>query len=123
MSAFSPSLLVSVMLSSLSPDEIIHAVLQEDVKTIQGVKGIGAKTAQRVILELKDKLAKMSVDSIGNNKITGAGHNSTKDEALSALTTLGIPKNVAEKNIEAVLKNNGINLSLEQLIKLALKRA
>jgi holliday junction DNA helicase RuvA len=109
-------------ISSLSPSEIVNAIASEDVKTIQNIKGIGAKTAQRIILELKDKMKKdFSADGLLN--ISGISHNTIKNEALSALITLGIAKNVAEKNIDAILKKEGSSLSLEQLIKLALKTA
>lgn len=111
-----------VMLSSLSPSEVQTAIINEDVKTIQGVKGIGAKTAQRVILELKDKMKKDALLD-PSLKIASNAHNTIKTEALSALTTLGIPKSVAEKNIDHILKDQGDGIALEQLIKLALKRA
>lgn len=111
-----------VMLSSLSPGEIQSAIINEDVKTIQGVKGIGAKTAQRVILELKDKMKKEALLD-PSMKIPESSHNTIKSEALSALTTLGIPKAVAEKNIDFILREHGDDMVLEQLIKLALKRA
>ncbi len=111
-----------VMLSSLSPGEIQSAIINEDVKTIQGVKGIGAKTAQRVILELKDKMKKDSLLD-PSMKIPENKHNTIKAEALSALTTLGIPKSVAEKNIDNIMREQGDGIALEQLIKLALKRA
>ena len=108
------------MLSSLTPAEIIQAIANEDVQTIQGVKGIGAKTAQRVILELKDKMKKEALDenSMDFSKISG---NNLRAEALSALVTLGINKNVAQKSIGSVLRNSGNNLTLEELIKLSLQ--
>ena len=109
-----------MVLSSLSPSEVQHAIAQEDTKTIQGVKGIGAKTAQRIILELKDKFKKDNL--AGENKVLDkSSYNTIKSEALSALVTLGIPKATAEKNIETILKREGNALSLEQLIKLTLK--
>ena len=85
------------MLSYLSPEELKHAIASEDVKTVQSIKGIGAKTAQRIILELKDKIQKEGFES----KMSGIGptsHNTIKSEALSALITLGINKTIAEKN-------------------------
>lgn len=111
-----------VVLSSLSPQEVKQAIVNEDVKVIQGVKGIGAKTAQRVILELKDKMKKDLLLQ-GDPKLPAKGHNTVRGEALSALTTLGIPKNIAEKNIEGVFKKYGEEITLEELIKLALKQA
>jgi Holliday junction DNA helicase RuvA len=109
-----------LMLSSLSPVEIIRAISNEDVATIQSVKGIGSKTAQRVILELKDKMRKASF-SDDDAKISYISDNNLRSEALSALVTLGINKNVAQKSIESVLRNSGNNITLEELIKLSLQ--
>lgn len=111
-----------VMLSSLSPEEVQHAIVSEDVRTIQAVKGIGAKTAQRVILELKDKLSKEQLEHTGKSSPISS-YNTVKQEALSALITLGITKATAEKSIEKIIKTSGDNLTLEELIKLALKAA
>ncbi len=105
--------------SSLSVEEIQNAIVGDDVVTIKKVKGIGIKTAQRIILELKDKIIKEGVEA------PAAGirlHHPLKEEALSALITLGINKNVAEKTISIILKNNH-DISLEELIKQALRRA
>jgi Holliday junction DNA helicase RuvA len=119
-SGIGPSIAI-VMLSSLSSAEIIQAIVSEDVPTIQGVKGIGIKTAQRAIIELKDKLKKELI-STGVNPTVFAGQNLTlRSEALSALVTLGIPKNAAEKNIDTILRRTGGDVSLEELIKLALR--
>lgn len=110
-----------VMLSSLSSGEIIQAIISEDVRVIQGVKGIGAKTAQRAIIELKDKLKK-EITATGVNPTVFASTNlSLRSEALSALTTLGIAKPAAEKNIDTILKRSGGDITLEELIKLALR--
>lgn len=110
-----------VMLSSVSPMEIQEAIVNEDVKMLQGVKGIGAKTAQRVILELKDKIKKDFM--ITEGKITGnvPNYRSVKEEAITALVVLGIAKNVAEKNVEGIIKLKGGDVSIEEVIKLALK--
>lgn len=105
--------------SSLSSGELRQAIVDENVKTIQGVKGVGAKTAQRIILELKDKIRKEGVQK----DFVPSLHNTVRSEALSALITLGISKNAAEKSIEVVLKNSGNTITLEELIKLALKNA
>jgi holliday junction DNA helicase RuvA len=112
-----------VMLSSLSSGEIRHALMNEDVKTIQSIKGIGAKTAQRAIIELKDKLRKENMLGGGSTATTifGVSNAKVKNEALAALVTLGIPKNVAEKSLEAILKKEGDDVTVEQLIKLALR--
>lgn len=111
-----------VMLSSLTPEEVQHAIVSEDVRTIQGVKGIGAKTAQRVILELKDKLSKAQLEASATSSVTSS-YNTVRQEALSALITLGITKAAAEKSIDKIIKSSENKLSLEELIKLALKAA
>ncbi|OYX24092.1 MAG: Holliday junction branch migration protein RuvA [Algoriphagus sp. 32-45-6] len=108
-----------MILSSLSSDEIEHAILSGDVGTIQAVKGIGAKTAQRIILELKDKIGKPT-DSIAPLGFLKSS-NKVREEALQALITLGFPKATAEKNIAQVLKKTGGEISLEDLIKASLK--
>ncbi len=108
-----------VMLSSLSYEEIIKGIADEDVRLIQTIKGIGSKTAQRVILELKDKMKK---ETFGNDSINGGSQASkVKMEALSALVTLGIPKATAEKSIDLIIKKEGNAISVENLIKLALR--
>ena len=109
-----------MMLSSLSPSEIKKAILNGDAAKIQSVKGIGSKTAQRVIIELRDKLSKEGL-AVENNTFGEENYNTITKEALSALTTLGIGKAVAEKNIRSVLKTHGDHITLEELIKLALK--
>ena len=111
-----------MVLSSLNVPELKSAIVNGDVKTIQGVKGIGAKTAQRIILELKDKLAKTEEIS-EETDLLAHSHNTIKSEALSALLTLGINKNAAEKSIDRILKKSGNTITLEELIKLALKTA
>jgi Holliday junction DNA helicase RuvA len=111
-----------MILSSLSPSEIHGAIVNGDVKTISGVKGIGQKTAQRLILELKDKMSKEELEG-GTPIISLSMGNSVRSEALSALITLGIKGAVAEKTLDKILKDNTDDLSVEELIKLALKRA
>ena len=111
-----------MMLSSLSPSELEYAIVHEDVRTLSAVKGIGAKTAQRVILELRDKVMKGEVVNPVTS-LTAASHNTVRQEALSALVTLGINRAAAEKTLDAILKQHGNALSLEELIKLALKNA
>lgn len=108
-----------MMLSSLSPSELISAIVQEDARLISSVKGIGAKTAQRVILELRDKVGRGDVGVSGG--VVRSSPNTVRSEALSALTTLGINRAAAEKNLDTILKKHGPELSLEELIKLALK--
>ncbi|TCD27507.1 Holliday junction branch migration protein RuvA [Pedobacter psychrodurus] len=106
-----------MMLSSITPVEIQTAIVKADLPLIQRIKGLGAKTAQRLVLELQDKLKKEGVDSL----ISMPQHNTVKDEALSALVMLGFAKQTAEKNIDQILKVTEGTLSVEQLIKQALK--
>lgn len=106
-------------LSTLSPNEIRKAIASEDVKTIQGIKGLGLKTAQRVILELKDKIIKEGWAEDGQEE-SFVSRNSISDEALTALTTLGFVKATAEKSIERILRKDS-TISLEELIRQALK--
>ncbi len=110
-----------MMLSSLSAAEIQHAIVSEDIRTIQAIKGIGAKTAQRIVLELRDQMKKDIYLTPASPTFAVTSNNTLRSEALSALTTLGIPRNIAEKSIESVLKREGAGISLEQLIKMALK--
>ncbi|MEE9350289.1 MAG: Holliday junction branch migration protein RuvA [Flavobacteriaceae bacterium] len=105
------------MLSSMSSAQIQQAIATEDIPTIQSVKGIGAKTAQRVIIDLKDKILKtyaIDEDSVGVN------HNTIKDEALSALEVLGYTKRQVDKLLQKIIKNTP-NIELEDLIKQALQ--
>lgn len=104
------------MLSSLNPVEIRDAIATEDVATIQSVKGIGAKTAQRVILDLKDKIIKIyDID-----EVFVSSNNTNKDEALTALEVLGFSRKQAEKVVEKIVKEK-TDLSVEDIIKDALK--
>lgn len=106
----------SVMLSSMTTGEIINAVLTENVNTIKSVKGIGLKTAQRVIIELKDKVG---VGSSTEEFVFTSG--TLKEEALAALVMLGFVKNQATKVIDKILAGGKVT-SVEELIKLALKQ-
>ncbi|MFN5555381.1 MAG: Holliday junction branch migration protein RuvA [Chryseotalea sp.] len=109
------------MLSYMDVEELKAAIVREEIATLQKVKGIGGKTAQRLIVELKDKLKKEVPEE---NIVSSTGiHNSIKQQALSALVTLGIPKPSAEKSVDAILKKSGNNLTLEDLVKQALKNA
>jgi holliday junction DNA helicase RuvA len=103
-----------IMLSSLVPEEIAQAILVEDVKTIQSIKGIGAKTAQRVIVDLKDKVAKMNFSS----ENLFVKDNTNRFDALTALVSLGFDKKAAEKAIDKVAQGDD---TVEKLIKEALK--
>ena len=110
-----------MVLSSLSPEELQRAIVNEEIKTIQGVKGIGLKTAQRIVLELKDKMVKEGWEEKSSDQPIIS--NTLPNEALSALITLGIPRASAQKTIDSILKEYGQEIKLEELIKLALRRA
>ena len=104
------------MLSSLTPVQIKNAIACGDVPTIQAVKGIGTKTAQRVILDLKDKVLKIyDIDEVSPNS-----NNTNKEEALSALEVLGFARRQSEKAVDKVLSQDP-TLSVEDIIKHALK--
>lgn len=105
--------------SSLTVEELKSAIVNEEVGVIQKVKGIGNKTALRIILELKDKIKREGLEA--GTSISGS--NTVRNEALSALITLGINKNVAEKSVNAIIKKYGDDITLEELIKLVLKQA
>lgn len=104
------------MLSSLAPEQVLDAIAQNDIATIQSVKGIGAKTAQRVVLDLKDKILKV----YGLSSISTGTSNTNKNEALSALETLGFVRKQSEKVVDAIVKENP-QASVEMIIKQALK--
>ncbi|MCW5516239.1 Holliday junction branch migration protein RuvA [Muriicola sp. Z0-33] len=104
------------MLSSLTPAQVRDAIAMGDVPSIQSVKGIGAKTAQRVILDLKDKVLKIyDIDEVSTNS-----NNTTKEEALSALEVLGFVRKQSERVVNKVLSQDPA-LSVEDIIKLSLK--
>jgi len=106
-----------MMLSSLSADDIRQTILMGNASLLQGIKGIGAKTAQRIILDLRDKIGK---DKSGGSEIFPFQDNRLKEEALSALVILGFNKGEAEKVISKILVAG--SLTLEELIKKALKQ-
>jgi Holliday junction DNA helicase RuvA len=104
------------MLSSLNPEQIIQAIAANDVGTVQSIKGIGLKTAQRVILDIKDKVLKI----YAIEEISGSLYNTNKEEALSALEVLGYIRKNAEKVVEKIIVNSPA-ATVEELIKQALK--
>ena len=106
-----------MMLSSISPAEIEDAIIRGDINIIKKIKGIGPKSAQRLIIELQDKLKK----SAGGTLMTLPANNSAKDEALSALLMLGFVKNQAEKAVDAAVRSTEKILSVEEIIKISLK--
>ena len=104
------------MLSSLDPKQITHAIASGDVTTIQSIKGIGSKTAQRVILDLKEKVLKL----YDLDEVSVSQSNTNRDEALSALEVLGFVRKASEKVIDKIVKENP-EASVESIIKQALK--
>ena len=112
-----------MILSSLSSDELRQAILTEDLVRLKSIKGIGLKTAQRLIVELKDKVAKIEPESnVGSNQ-GQAPHASAslREEASMALQMLGFPKAAVEKTIDTLLRSR-CDYTLEELIKIALKQ-
>ncbi len=107
-----------MILSSLSPVEIQEAILEGKVNVLKNIKGIGAKSAQRIIVDLKDKIGKPSGKNID---ILAGGDNTIREEALSALLTLGFTKKGVEKELDKILSQHQ-NLSIEELVKMALKQ-
>lgn len=106
-----------LVLSSLTPADAAAAIVNEEVAILQGVKGIGGKTAQRIIIDLKDKVNKLEI----NPEISFGSHNTNKQEALSALLALGFDKNKSGKLLDKLLKTEP-DMPVEALVKSALKR-
>ncbi|MEP6675204.1 MAG: Holliday junction branch migration protein RuvA [Ferruginibacter sp.] len=106
-----------MMLSSLRPEEAASAIIQGNVKLLESIKGIGKKTAERLVLELKDKVGKLPFEK---NNVATAG-NSLEQDALNALIALGISKQQAEQSIQKIILAEPQILHLEDLIKKALK--
>ena len=106
-----------LILSSLSPFDVVSAIVDENVNLLKSVKGIGNKSAQRIIIDLKDKLMKDDIDK----ENLGLLHNTKINEALSGLIMLGFNKKPAEKILNKIFHEKGASLSVEDLIKEALK--
>lgn len=109
-----------IMLSSLSISEIKEAIATGDAMVLQGIKGIGSKTAQRIIIELKDKVVKLEGDIYEQPTMVGTS-NYDKEEAIAALVMLGFKKNLVEKAVAKVLKTTP-DAVVEDIIKLSLKQ-
>ena len=107
-----------MMLSSLTSPEIQNAIIEQNVALLQSIKGIGAKTAQRIVIDLKDKLQKQGTKI---TELLFTQHNTHRSEALSALVALGFAKLQAEKALDKVLKTANSETTIEQILKLALK--
>lgn len=106
-----------VILSKMTPSELAEAIMSGNSAAIQTIKGIGGKTAQRLVLELKDKVGFAE----GESKIISSQGNTLKIESLSALVMLGYQKNAAEKVVDAIMQES-VQHSVEDVVKLALKR-
>jgi Holliday junction DNA helicase RuvA len=106
-----------IILSSLSPEEVVRAIAEGDSIQLQRIKGIGLKTAQRIIIDLKDKVPRVLIP----HEKSGFMHNTKKEEALSGLIILGFPKMLADKALNKIIETEGTGLTVEQLIKHALK--
>lgn len=111
-----------MMLSGMRPEEIVKAILQGNAKQLEGIKGIGKKTAERLILELKDKLNKQTPDVALLSQVDAQQY-SMETDALNALVSLGIARPLAEQALKKALKSNHLteDSTLETLIKMALK--
>lgn len=106
-----------MVLSSLNPDELSKAIISSNAAILQSIKGIGGKTAQRILVDLRDKIGKTDI----SKDFTPGFSSNNRQEAITALVMLGFAKNNAEKAIDKVSKNNGENKTVEDLIKLALQ--
>lgn len=106
-----------VILSSVSSDDLVYAIVTGNAPLLQKIKGIGAKTAQRIIIDLKDKLTR---DPLPVEKV-GISYNTNRDEALTGLITLGFQKSAAAKALDKVIGSGGTQLPVEELIRSALK--
>lgn len=111
-----------MILSALSPAELCNVISSGNERLLKGVKGIGLKTAQRIIVDLKDKIASTGVETVAGSAATlSPTHSEVYDEAIAALTMLGFAQAPSQKVVTAILKEEP-NLTVEKVIKLALKR-
>jgi Holliday junction DNA helicase RuvA len=104
------------VLSGLDPSGVKETIQSGDVSALKAIKGVGPKTAERIIVDLRDKVAKVEVGELG----LVVGQNKQREEALTALITLGFAKNAADKAISKVLKKYGFDLGVEEIVKHAL---
>jgi holliday junction DNA helicase RuvA len=107
-----------IILSGMSPDELSNAIMTDNVGLLKTVKGIGAKTAQRIIIDLRDKIG---VVSLADDDNFIAQNNTLHEDALQALTMLGFTKQAVDKVLRKILKNNDADTTLEKVVKSALK--
>jgi Holliday junction DNA helicase RuvA len=111
-----------MILSSMDPNSARNAIQQGDVNAMKSVKGIGAKTAQRIIIDLQDKVGALSSADASFSATVKASGNNSRQDALVALTTLGFDRNRCEKTLDQILKDSSALDTVEDLIKHALKR-
>ncbi|MEZ5057299.1 MAG: Holliday junction branch migration protein RuvA [Saprospiraceae bacterium] len=109
-----------VILSHMAPDEVRNAVVSEDEGAFKRVKGVGAKTAKQIILDLKDKMVKSSGEAVP--EISGGGSPALREDALAALVTLQVPRVQAQKLLQKIMKEHPEAQTTEAIIKLALKQ-
>lgn len=107
-----------MILSSLGPDEVFSAIRGNDITRLQSIKGIGTKSAQRIVVDLSDKIKKEGIMS----DILPDPNNRNREEALSALSMLGFNKAASTKVVDKVLQDEGFGISVEELVKKALQR-
>ena len=119
-SGIGPKLAVNI-LSGIAAQELIRAVTEEDLKRLTGIPGIGKKTAERMILELKDKAAKLGGEIVKGGNVGLKTGEKIKDDALSALVNLGYRASTAKDIVEGIVKGAPATLSLDQLLKQALR--
>lgn len=112
-----------MILSGTGMEELQLAIQQEDLNTLKRIKGIGAKTAGRIVLELKDKIKWEEIDARveGGSGISGISDRQKKQEAITALVNLGLPKGAMEKRVNQIIQEKGKSVSIEEIIKLALR--
>ena len=110
-----------MMLSGMQPEEIIRAIVNGEARLLEQIKGIGKKSAERLVLELRDKLAKIPLQAHSLGGSNSFAKSTPQQDAIQALISLGIQKTIAEKAVEKTLQSGGTELSLEVLIKAALK--
>tara|TARA_B100000768_G_scaffold57470_1_gene55760 strand:+ start:1282 stop:1878 length:597 start_codon:yes stop_codon:yes gene_type:complete len=111
-----------MILSAMDPASARSAIQQGDVDAMKSVKGIGAKTAQRIIIDLQDKVGALGNADGGSLNLVNASGNNSRHDALIALTTLGFDRNRCEKTLDQIVKECAADVSVEDLIKHALKR-
>jgi len=110
-----------MMLSGMQPEEIIRAIVNGDARLLEQIKGIGKKSAERLVLELRDKLSKIPLNSHQLTGGVGFAKSNVQQDAIQALISLGIQKAIAEKAVDKTMQSASVELSLEVLIKAALK--